>query len=120
MCLYVSMLTANLNTRSDGTRTGLVPVTVRTASGRFQADLRISIQAGVEADNKLFGIGAGALFGVYANVVELIATFEQTPTCQLEVEAEYNFNVGAFAQMSVSRRVSCLLSDQSLRVRNQV
>ncbi|KAH7029365.1 uncharacterized protein B0I36DRAFT_131722 [Microdochium trichocladiopsis] len=90
------------DTSFDGTRTGLVPVVVHTAYGKFQADLRLSIQAGIETDNDLFGIGAGALLGIYANVVELVATLEKTPTCALELEAEYNLNIGAFARLSVS------------------
>jgi len=42
------------------------------------------------------------LLGVFANVVELIATLEKTPSCDLELEAEYNLNIGAFAKLSVS------------------
>lgn len=39
---------------------------------------------------------------MFANVVELIATLEKTPACDLELEAEYNLNIGAFAKLSVS------------------
>jgi hypothetical protein len=75
-------------------------VTVKSGSAKFKADLRVTVQAGV--DESLFGIGAGAEVGVMANLVEFVADIKTTPTCPLETEMFWDLNVGAFANLDVS------------------
>lgn len=77
-------------------------MTVTSGSATFKADLRLRVQAGAEASIDLFGIGAGAVVGIFANIIEFVAVIETTPTCPLETEIFWDLNVGAFAHLDVS------------------
>ncbi|KAI0417321.1 hypothetical protein F5X98DRAFT_387371 [Xylaria grammica] len=78
-----------------------LPVTVTSGTATFKADLRLRVQAGAEASIDLFGIGAGAVVGIYANLIEFVAVIEKTPTCDLETEIWWDLNVGAYAHIDV-------------------
>ncbi|KAI0537343.1 hypothetical protein GGR58DRAFT_351897 [Xylaria digitata] len=78
-----------------------LPVTVVSGHATFKADLRLRVQAGAEASIDLFGIGAGAVIGIYANIIEFVAVIEKTPTCDLETEISWGLNVGAYAHIDV-------------------
>lgn len=68
---------------SDGIATKSIPVEVKTGTGTFKASLRLRVQCGVEADIDLIGLGAGALIGIYANIVEFVTVLDSTPDCAL-------------------------------------
>ncbi|KAK7991128.1 hypothetical protein PG990_015408 [Apiospora arundinis] len=86
----------------DGIKSKSLPITVATGSGAtFKADLRLRVQVGAEAKLKTFGIGAGAAMGIYANLVEFVASIETTPTCALETREWFDLNVGAYARLDV-------------------
>ena len=68
---------------SDGIGTKSIPVEVKTGTGTFKASLRLRVQCGVEADIDLIGLGAGALVGIYANIVEFVTVLDSTPECAL-------------------------------------
>jgi hypothetical protein len=89
---------------SDGMKTGSLPVTVDTGSIKFQADLQLRVQLGLEAKGSEVSlpIGAGAVVAVYANVIEVIAEVSYTPECPVAANIEYNFNFGAYAQASIA------------------
>lgn len=57
------------------------------------------MQCGAEAG--LFGIGASAELGVYANLIEFVAVLDSTPTCELQSTEWWDLNVGAFAHFDV-------------------
>lgn len=87
-----------------------LPIEVRVGCARLQADLRVRIQAGIEAEvdiNDLIPlgidipeIGAGLELGVYANLVEYVGLFCDTPSCPLSEES-YGLNVGVAAELDV-------------------
>lgn len=77
-------------------------MTVVSGTATFKADLRLRVQAGAEASIDIFGIGAGAVIGIYANIIEFVAVIEKTPTCDLETEIWWDLNVGAYAHLDVS------------------
>ncbi|KAI1281250.1 hypothetical protein F5Y07DRAFT_395735 [Xylaria sp. FL0933] len=85
----------------DGLNSQSLPVTVISGTATFKADLRLRVQAGAEASIDLFGIGAGAVIGIYANLIEFVAVIEKTPTCDLETEISWDLNVGAYAHLDV-------------------
>ncbi|KAI1353169.1 hypothetical protein F5Y01DRAFT_323609 [Xylaria sp. FL0043] len=85
----------------DGLNSQSLPVTVISGTATFKADLRLRVQAGAEASIDLFGIGAGAVIGIYANLIEFVAIIEKTPTCDLETEISWDLNVGAYAHLDV-------------------
>ncbi|KAJ8105199.1 hypothetical protein ONZ43_g7521 [Nemania bipapillata] len=85
----------------SGLNSQYLPVTVISGHATFKADLRLRVQAGAEASIDLFGIGAGAVVGIYANLIEFVATIEKTDTCELEAEVSWDLNVGAFAHLDV-------------------
>jgi len=68
---------------SDGIGTKSIPVEVKTGSGTFKASLRLRVQCGIEADIDLIGLGAGAVVGIYANIVEFVTVLDSTPNCAL-------------------------------------
>lgn len=86
---------------SDGISSQSLPVTVTTGKARFKADLRLRAQVGAEADLDVIGIGAGAVVGIYANILELVAEIESTPTCLIETREFIDLNVGAYAHLDV-------------------
>jgi hypothetical protein len=47
------------------------------------------------------GIGAGALVGIYANLIEFVAVLDSTPTCALRGREWFDLNVGAYARLDV-------------------
>ncbi|KAI0914368.1 hypothetical protein F4823DRAFT_351484 [Ustulina deusta] len=85
----------------EGLNSQSLPVTVVSGTATFKADLRLRVQAGAEASIDLFGIGAGAVIGIYANIIEFVAVIEKTPTCDLETEIWWDLNVGAYAHLDV-------------------
>ncbi|KAJ3563889.1 hypothetical protein NPX13_g8043 [Xylaria arbuscula] len=85
----------------DGLNSQSLPVTVISGTATFKADLRLRVQAGAEASLDIFGIGAGAVVGIYANIIEFVAVIEKTPTCDLETEIWWDLNVGAYAHLDV-------------------
>ncbi|KAI1128050.1 hypothetical protein F5Y10DRAFT_181847 [Nemania abortiva] len=85
-----------------GLNSQYLPVTVTSGHATFKADLRLRVQAGAEASIDLFGIGAGAVVGIYANLIEFVAEIEETATCDLEAAIWWDLNVGAFAHLDVS------------------
>ena len=50
---------------------------------------------------RIFGIGAGAVMGIYANLIEFVAVLETTPTCPLQSREWWDLNVGAYAHLNV-------------------
>jgi hypothetical protein len=84
----------NINTQS-------IPITVKAGSATFKADLRLRVQCGAEAEIDLIGIGAGAVVGIYANLIEFVAVLESTPTCALQTTEWFDLNVGAYARLNV-------------------
>jgi len=58
-------------------------VVVKTGSATFKAALRVRVQAGAEADVDIAGVGAAAVVGIYANIVEFVAVLDSTPECPL-------------------------------------
>ncbi|KAI1312147.1 hypothetical protein F5Y03DRAFT_265553 [Xylaria venustula] len=85
----------------DGISSQSLPVTVISGTATFKADLRLRVQAGAEASIDLFDIGAGAVIGIYANIIEFVAVIEKTPTCDVETEISWDLNVGAYAHLDV-------------------
>ncbi|KAK6083412.1 hypothetical protein SCUP234_03762 [Seiridium cupressi] len=87
-----------------------LPIEVRIGCARLQADLRIRVQAGIAAEVDLDDllplgldipeIGAGVELGVYANLVEYVGFFCDTPSCPLSKES-YGLNVGVAAELDV-------------------
>lgn len=86
---------------SEGLQSQSLPVTVVSGKGTFKADLRLRVQAGAEASLDIFGIGAGAVVGIYANIIEFVAVIEETPSCPLEADFWWDLNVGAYAHLDV-------------------
>ena len=74
---------------------------VKSGRATFKADLRVRVQAGAEAQADIFGIGAGAVMGVYVNLIEFVAVLETTPTCELQAREWWDLNVGAYASLGV-------------------
>ncbi|KAI1169974.1 hypothetical protein F4777DRAFT_570988 [Nemania sp. FL0916] len=89
------------DSKFDGLNSRSLPVTVVSGKATFKADLRLRVQAGAEASLPVFGIGAGAVVGIYANIIEFVAVVEKTPTCDLETEIWWDLNVGAYAHLDV-------------------
>ncbi|KAI0879515.1 hypothetical protein GGS24DRAFT_653 [Hypoxylon argillaceum] len=84
-----------------GLNSQYLPVTVVSGHATFKADLRLRVQAGAEASLDIFGIGAGAVVGIYANLIEFVADIEKTDTCELEAGISWDLNVGAFAHLDI-------------------
>jgi hypothetical protein len=77
-----------------------LPVTLKNGpSASFKADLRLRVEAGAAAD--ILGSGAGAELGIYVNLLEFVATLEQTPTCALETLEHFDLNAGAYVNLDV-------------------
>ncbi|KAH8160908.1 hypothetical protein CIB48_g7337 [Xylaria polymorpha] len=87
----------------EGLNSQSLPVTVVSGHATFKADLRLRVQAGAEASIDLFGIGAGAVVGIYANIIEFVAVIDKTPTCDLETEIWWDLNVGAYAHLDTNQ-----------------
>ncbi|KAI0402731.1 hypothetical protein F4802DRAFT_617441 [Xylaria palmicola] len=85
----------------EGLNSQSLPVTVRSGKATFKADLRLRVQAGAEASIDLFDIGAGAVIGIYANIIEFVAVIDKSPTCDVEAEIWWDLNVGAYAHLDV-------------------
>ena len=76
-------------------------MTVHSGSATFKADLRLRVQCGAEAEVDLLGIGAGAMVGIYANLIEFVAELDATAPCGLEAQEFFDLNVGAYAMLDV-------------------
>ncbi|KAK3375381.1 hypothetical protein B0H63DRAFT_277765 [Podospora didyma] len=85
----------------EGLSSKPLPVTVKSGSATFKADLRLRVQCGASADIDLIGLGAGAELGIYANLIEYVAVLESTPTCALQCRQWWDLNVGAYARLDV-------------------
>ena len=59
------------------------------------------MQCGAKADIDLFGIGAGAMLGVYVNLLEFVAELDSDASCGLQTTEWFDLNVGAFAELDV-------------------
>jgi len=95
------LLTEDVCCDSDGISSKSLPVTVKSGKATFKADLRLRVQCGAEADIDMFGIGAGAELGIYANLIEFVAVLDSTPTCALQSTEWWDLNVGAYAHLDV-------------------
>ncbi|KAI1326057.1 hypothetical protein F5Y16DRAFT_376286 [Xylariaceae sp. FL0255] len=89
------------DTLFEGLESHSLPVTVYSGAATFKADLRLRVQAGAQTELEFLGIGAGAVVGVYANIIEFVAVIESTPACSLETELWWDMNVGAYANLDV-------------------
>ncbi|TPX15560.1 uncharacterized protein E0L32_004258 [Thyridium curvatum] len=80
-----------------------IPIAVRAGRATFKADLRLRVQCGAEADGlvSLVGLGASAVMGVYANLIEFVAVLDSTPECPLRAREWWDLNVGAYARLDV-------------------
>ncbi|KAH8668302.1 hypothetical protein BX600DRAFT_253100 [Xylariales sp. PMI_506] len=85
----------------DGIGVQSIPVTVQSGSATFKADLRLRVQCGAETTIGVLGVGAGAVVGIYANILEFVTTIDSTPDCALESKEWWNLNAGAYAQLDV-------------------
>ncbi|KAI0127617.1 hypothetical protein BJ170DRAFT_380871 [Xylariales sp. AK1849] len=85
----------------DGISTKSIPVTVKSGSATFKADLRLRVQCGAETSLDLIGIGSGAVIGIYANIIEFVAVIDSTPDCALETKEWWDLNAGAYAHLDV-------------------
>ncbi|EOO02257.1 hypothetical protein UCRPA7_2274 [Phaeoacremonium minimum UCRPA7] len=85
----------------DGISSKSLPITVFTGKATFKADLRVRVQCGAEAELDIFGIGAGAEVGIYANLIEFVAVLDSTPDCALQSREWWDLNVGAYAHLDV-------------------
>ncbi|ORY70069.1 uncharacterized protein BCR38DRAFT_405721 [Pseudomassariella vexata] len=87
------------NSFFDGISSKSLPVTVTSGTATFKADLRLRVQCGAESSIDVFGIGAGAVVGIYANIIEFVAVIDSTPTCALESTEWWDLNVGALCNI---------------------
>ncbi|KAJ2890784.1 hypothetical protein MKZ38_001341 [Zalerion maritima] len=74
-----------------------IPVSVNTGtSGVFKVSLRLRVQVGVTAGLPAPLPGAVDVGAVaYANIIELVGTFNKTEACDLEASVIFDINVGA-------------------------
>ncbi|KAI1861000.1 hypothetical protein JX265_009619, partial [Neoarthrinium moseri] len=85
----------------DGISSKSIPVTVKSGSATFKADLRLRVQCGAETSLDIIGIGSGAVVGIYANIIEFVAVLDSTPDCALQAREWWDLNVGAYAHLDV-------------------
>lgn len=76
-----------------------LPVTVTSGSATFKAALRVRIQAGTTVE--LFGTGFDFELGVYADLIEYVATIGASDTCELYITESVDVNIGAYAHAVV-------------------
>ncbi|KAH8601596.1 hypothetical protein B0O99DRAFT_680724 [Bisporella sp. PMI_857] len=77
-----------------------LPVTVNTGSATLKAALRVRVQAGTTVE--LFGTGFDFELGVFADLIEYVATISTTDVCALSIVESIDLNVGAYAHAVVS------------------
>lgn len=82
-----------------GGETNSLPIICTSGSATFKAALRVRVQAGTTV--AIFGTGFDFSLGVYADLIEYVATLDTTPTCELEITECLDVNVGAYAHAVV-------------------
>ena len=87
------VLSADLN--STGGQIGHLPIICTSGSATFKAALRVRIQAGTTVE--VFGTGFDFELGVYADLIEYVATIGTSDSCELYITEVVDVNIGAFA-----------------------
>ncbi|KAE9370800.1 hypothetical protein N431DRAFT_379518 [Stipitochalara longipes BDJ] len=82
-----------------GGDTNSLPIICTSGSATFKAAVRVRLQAGTTV--AVFGTGFDFSLGVYADLIEYVATLETTPVCELEITELLDVNVGAYAHAVV-------------------
>jgi hypothetical protein len=80
---------------STGGEVDHLPIICTSGSATFKAALRVRVQAGTTVE--LFGTGFDFELGVYADLIEYVATIGTTDTCELSITESVDVNIGAFA-----------------------
>jgi hypothetical protein len=80
---------------STGGETNSLPILCTSGSATFEAALRVRVQAGTTVE--CFGTGFDFSLGVYADLIEYVATLSTTPTCELSITEYLDCNIGAYA-----------------------
>jgi hypothetical protein len=76
-----------------------LPITVTSGSATFKAALRVRIQTGTTV--VLFGTGFDFELGVFADLIEYVATIGFSDECELYITESVDVNIGAFARAVV-------------------
>jgi hypothetical protein len=84
---------------STGGQIGHLPIICTSGSATFKAALRVRIQAGTTVE--IFGTGFDFELGVYADLIEYVATIGTSDTCELFITESVDVNIGAFAHAVV-------------------
>lgn len=84
---------------STGGEVNHLPVTITSGSATFKAALRVRVQAGTTVE--VFGTGFNFELGVYADLIEYVATIGSSDTCGLSITESIDVNIGAFARAVV-------------------
>jgi len=72
-----------------------LPIICKSGSATFKAALRVRVQAGTTVE--LFGTGFDFELGVYADLIEYVATIGTSDTCGLYITESVDLNIGAYA-----------------------
>src|SRR5215469_679006 len=81
-------------TISNGGDVNHLPVTVTSGSATFKAALRVQLQMGTTVE--LFGTGFDFELGVFANLIEYVATLSSTDSCKISITEGLDVSIGAF------------------------
>lgn len=92
------MVSADIITSSGG-EVDHLPIICTSGSATFKAALRVRVQAGTTVE--VFGTGFDFELGVYADLIEYVATIGTTDTCELAITESVDVNIGAFAHAVV-------------------
>lgn len=84
---------------SGGAAMNNLPIICTSGSATFKAALRIRVQAGTTVD--LFGTGFDFELGVYADLIEYVATIGTSDACELYITESVDLNIGAYAHAVV-------------------
>lgn len=88
-----------LISHSTGGEVNHLPIIVTSGSATFKAALRVRVQAGTTVE--LFGTGFDFELGVYADLIEYVATIGTSPACELYITESIDLNIGAYAHAVV-------------------
>lgn len=80
---------------STGGEVDNLPIICTSGSATFKAALRVRVQAGTTVE--VFGTGFDFELGVYADLIEYVATIGTSDTCELSITESVDVNIGAFA-----------------------